>query len=155
MVPYGNDQGLIDYLAETGRTLAEGAVPSVLRHYGSLYVDQFEPDFCGAALSFDNSFPRDIYDPTPQRVINASYEAAYAYSTGVPIFGDGGSQAGTVKKETVDVLSVEYFGASEAGFWRDNMYILPLAYALLLPFLCLPQEDDGKGCVGRGAGFVV
>ena len=37
----------------------------------------------------------------------------------------------------------------------SNMYILPLAYSLLLPFLCLPQEDDGKGCVGRGAGFVV
>lgn len=155
MPSYGDDAGLIAYLAETGRVLPADAVPAVVRHYGTLYVDQFEPDFCGSALSFDNSFPRDIYDPTPQRVINASYEAAYAYSTGVPIFGDGGSQAGTVKKETVDVLSVEYFGASEDGFWRDNRYILPLAYALLLPFFCIPDDSTGSCGPATPSAFIV
>lgn len=155
MPSYGSDQGLIDYLAETGRVMPAEVTPATARFYGTLYVDQFEPDYCGLAVSLDNSFPRDLYDPTPQRVINASYEAAYAYATGVPIFGDGGTQAGSVKKETVDVLSFEYFGASEDGFWRDNRYILPLAYAMLLPFFCIDDGADGKCMPGLGGGFIV
>lgn len=151
---YGSDQGLEDYISETGRTLPAGSVPAVVRYYGSLYVDQFEHDYCGVALSTDASFPRDIYDPIPKRVVDASYEAGYAYASDVPIFGGGGTQAGSVKKESVDVLSVEYFGGSGEGFWIDNRYILPLAYALLLPFICLPEDTTGK-CSGGPAAFIV
>src|SRR5690606_1634876 len=151
---YGTDQGLEDYLMLTGRELPDGANPTVLRHWGTQYVDSFEDMYCGVALSPDNSFPRDLWPVVPERVEHAAYEAALAYAEGVPLFGGGGTSGGQVIKERVDGLEVQY-AAPTGDWWGASRFIWPLAYSLLLPFLCLPQEDDGKGCVGRGAAFVV
>lgn len=155
MPSYGSDADLIAYLAETGRALPVDAVPAEVRAMGSLYVDSFEDRFCGASLQDTSSFPRDIYNPTPVRIEWAAYEAGYAWSNGENIFGSGGSQAGTVKREKVDTLEVEYFGATDAGYWENSRYIVPMAYAHLLPYLCDPVGDEGKCMPGLGGGFVV
>lgn len=154
MPSYGTDQGLEDYLMLTGRELPDGANPTVLRHWGTQYVDSFEDLYCGVALSPDNSFPRDLWPVVPERVEYAAYEAALAYAEGVTLFGGGGTSGGQVIKERVDVLEIQY-AAPTGDWWGANRFIWPLAYSLLLPFLCLPQEGDGKGCVGGGAAFVV
>lgn len=153
MPSYGNDAGLVNYLTTTGRALPVDAVPAVVRHYGTVYVDSLEDLYCGTALSVENSFPRDLYNPIPERVVQASYEAAFAYATGIPIFGDGGSAGGQVVREKVDVLEITYAAPTDGtGWWAHNRFILPLAYSLLLPFLCLPKEG---GCGGGSAAFVV
>lgn len=139
---YGNDADLIAYLALTGRELPTGYTPAQAREMGSLWVDGFEDVFCGVALTTDASFPRDLYDPVPARVEQAAYEAGYAWATGAAIFGDGGSAGGQVIKERVDVIEVQYAAPSDGGWWAHNRYIVPMAYAHLLPFICEPVDGD-------------
>lgn len=150
---YGSDVEMIAYLARTGRVLPINAVPEQVREIGSDYVDSLEDLYCGVAVSYDASFPRDLYPTVPVRVEQAAYEAAYAFATGVPIFGGGGTAGGQVTKEKVDVLEVSYAEPQSDDWWAANRYILPLAYAKLLPFICLP--DDGEGCRGGPAAFIV
>lgn len=150
---YGSDIEMAQYLARTGRVLPDSAVPEHVREVGSDYVDSLEDLYCGVAVSYDSSFPRDLYSTVPVRVEQAAYEAAYAFATGVPIFGDGGSSGGQVVKERVDALEVAYAAPQSGDWWTANRYILPLAYTKLLPFICLP--DDGEGCRGGPSAFIV
>lgn len=134
---YGSDAGLIAYLAQSGRVLPVGMTPEVARYWGSQYVNLWEDRYKGVALVLPDSFPRDIYDPVPVAVEYASYEAAFAYASGTDLFGTGGTSGGQVTEERVDVISVKYAApeAGSAGYWDNNRFILPLAYALLLPFM--------------------
>lgn len=133
---YGTNQGLIDYLAASGRTLPVGADADVVRFWGSLYVDSFEQCYRGSALQDDASFPRDLWPAVPVNVEYAAYEAGFAWVSGVPIFGGGGTAGGQVVREKVDVLEVAYAAPQEGwGYWEANQFILPAAYALLLPFM--------------------
>lgn len=136
MSSYGTNQGLLDYLSASGRSLPVGADADVVRFWGSLYVDQFEQDYRGSALQTDASFPRDLWPVVPVNVEYATYEAGFAWASGVPIFGGGGTAGGQVTKEKVDVLEVQYAAPQEGwGYWETNRFILPAAYALLLPFM--------------------
>lgn len=149
MPSYGTDAGMIGYLAMTGRVLPVGAVPAQARAMGTIYVDSFEDMFRGSALSDENSFPRDLWPVVPVRVEQAAYEAGYAWSSGVEIMGSGGTAGGQVIREKVDVLEVQYAGPQDGqGYWEANRFILPLAYALLLPYF------KRKGGFGYAA-FVV
>lgn len=130
---YGTDAAMVAYLTATGRTLPADAVPSVLREVGSSYVDSFEMKFRGYALTESASFPRDAWPVVPERIEHATYEAAWALSQGVALFGEGGTAGGQVIREKVDVLEVQY-AAPEGGWWDANQYILPRAYILLFPF---------------------
>lgn len=133
---YGTDQGLTNYLALSGRTLPGTTTAEIARFWGSLYVDQFEQCYRGTALQFDASFPRDLFDPVPVNVEYATYEAGYAWASGVVIFGGGGTAGGQVTSEAVDTLKVTYAAPQDGwGYWESNMFILPAAYALLLPFM--------------------
>jgi len=132
---YGSDAAMIAYLALTGRVVSCNPTATA-RQYGSLYVDQFEQDYRGCSATTDASFPRDLWTTVPARVEHAAYEAGYAWANGVAIFGGGGTAAGQVTSEKVDSLAVTYAEPMEGtGYWENNRYILPLAYALLLPFL--------------------
>jgi len=135
MPSYGSDAGLTAYLTATGRVLPVGYTEAVARSYGSLYVDSFEDMYRGWAVTTDNSFPRDLWPTVPVNVEHASYEAAFAYASGVAIFGGGGTAGGQVIEERVDVLSIKYAAPQDGwGYWESNRFILPLAYALLMPF---------------------
>lgn len=133
---YGTNAGLIAYMTATGRVLPAGADPDVVRLIGSQYVNSFEDLFRGAALQTDASFPRDLWPVVPTAVEYAAYEAAFAYASGVAIFGGGGTAGGQVVEERVDVLSIKYAAPQDGwGYWETNRFILPAAYALLLPFM--------------------
>ena len=136
MPRYGTNEGLTAYLTASGRTLPVGADPDVVRFWGSLYVDQFEQCYRGSALQTDASFPRDLWPVVPVNVEYATYEAAFAYASGVPIFGGGGTTGGQVIREKIDVIEQAYAAPQDGtGYWENNMFILPAAYALLLPFM--------------------
>lgn len=134
---YGSDQGLTDYLAQSGRVLPAGMTPAVARYWGSQYVNLWEDRYKGVAIALPDSFPRDLYDPVPVAVEYATYEAAFAHASGVDLFGTGGTAGGQVIREKIDVLEVQYAEpqAGFGGYWDNNRFILPLAYALLLPFM--------------------
>ena len=136
---YGSDQGLADYLSRTGRVLPAGITPAIAREFGSAYVDMFERKFRGTAIAYPPSFPRDIYNPTPVAIEYAAYEAAFAHASGVDLFGSGGTAGGQVVREKVDVLEIQYAapesGAGVGGYYENNLFILPLAYRYLLPYL--------------------
>lgn len=134
---YGSDQGLTDYLAQTGRSLPDGMTASVARHWGSIYVNIFEDKYRGAAVSLPDSFPRNLWPVVPEAVEYATYEAAFAYASGVDLFGTGGTAGGQVVREKVDVLEVQYAApqGGAAGYWDNSRFILPLAYAYLKPFM--------------------
>lgn len=150
---YGSVSEMVSYLARTGRALPDDAILEQALEYGSDYVDQFEDIFCGKALSYNASFPRDRYVEVPRKVEQAAYEAAYAFATGVPIFGDGGMSSGQVTKEKVDVLELTYASPQDGSdWWVNNRYILPQAYSKLLPFICIPDPD---GCKGGPSAFIV
>lgn len=151
MASYGTDSGLTAYMTATGRTFPAGMGLSVARHFGTVYVDSFEDMYRGNAVTTENSFPRDLWPVVPLAVEHATYEAAYAYASGVPIFSSGGTSGGQVTKEKVDVLEVQYASPQDGtGWWENNRFILPLAYTLLMPFF------KRKGACGYGgAAFVV
>ena len=133
---YGSDQGMVDFLAETGRELPSGVSVSAARYWGSLYCDQFEDLYRGVALQSGASFPRDVFNPIPSGVEIATYEAGFAWADGVPLFGAGGSAASQVIKEKVDVLEQQFAAPQDGvGWWDSNRYFYPAAYALLLPFM--------------------
>lgn len=135
-MPYGSNSGLSAYLSASGRTLPVGANPDVVRWWGSRYVDQFEQDYRGSALQTDTSFPRNLWPTVPVNVEYAAYESGFAWANGVEIFGGGGTAGGQVVREKLDVLEVQYAAPQEGlGYWDANRYILPAAYALLLPFM--------------------
>lgn len=133
---YGTNGGLSSYLTTTGRVLPLGADADVVRFWGSLYVDSFEPRYRGSALQDDASFPRDLWSTVPVNVEHAAYEAAFAYASGVVLFGPGGTAGGQVIREKLDVLEVQYAAPQDGwGYWESNQFILPAAYALLIPFM--------------------
>ena len=133
---YGSDSAMTAYLALTGRVVHPSHTTAVAREFGSMYVDQFEQDYRGAAITTDASFPRDLWTTVPSRVEQAAYEAGLAWSQGVVLFGSGGTSGGQVTSEAVDSLKVTYAEPQDGtGYWENNRYILPIAYALLLPFM--------------------
>jgi hypothetical protein len=93
MAGYGDDTGFTDWLTANGYSLPDGAPSAaVLRQRGSTYVDgtygsRFAGQPAGGVIQ-EREWPRtgaadrygmDIPDSTvPQRVIEASYHAAYA-----------------------------------------------------------------------------
>lgn len=152
---YGTNQGLIDYLATTGRTMPTGADPDVVRAWGSIYVNMWEDRYLGVAVALPDSFPRDMWPVVPVSVEYAAYEAGYAWSTGTWNGASaGGTAGGQVIKERVDVLEVQYAAPQDgSSWWINNRYIIPLAYALLQPFM---KPEATNGCSGApGSAFVV
>lgn len=136
-MPYGSDAAFLDYLALSGRTLPATMTPAVARYWGSMYVNSFERRYKGSAISLPDSFPRDIYNPVPVPVEYAAYEAGLAYAEGVALFGSGGTSSGQVVRERIDVIEIQYAGPSDksAGYYEDNLFIWPLAYQYLVPYM--------------------
>ena len=134
---YGSDADLQSYLSLTGRVLPPDMTPAVARQWGSSYVNLFEDKYKGVATAPPDSFPRNLWPVVPMAVEHAAYEAAFAYASGVDLFGTGGTAGGQVIREKVDVLEVQYAApeGGSAGYWDNSRFILPLAYALLKPFM--------------------
>lgn len=147
---YGTTQGLQDYADATGRTIPVDANLDAALYNASLYIDgTYWDDFCGEPASPDAAFPRKGQTDIPQRVINATYEAALAWIANPASLSASGTAGGQVVREKVDVIEVAY--AAPTGDWSiDNgTPRFSVIEGLLKPYLCtLP---DGFG----GYAFVV
>jgi hypothetical protein len=149
MAGYGTDEAFASWLAATGRTLPDGAVPAALRQIGSTYIDAtYGPRFVGTptgGYDQERAWPRtggrvygsDIPDDTvPQAVIFASYEAAYQEAVSPGVLIAVGSTAARVKRERVEgAVEVEYQSTSGSRLIEDLTPIITVIEGMLAPFL--------------------
>lgn len=146
---YGTDAKFIDYLARTGREIPADIDATVARELGSMWVNSFETRFKSIKLSADqeDSFPRKHYNPTPVNIELAAYEAAFAYASGIDIFGEAGGQAGgAVTREKVGPLEVQYAApeyANMSDLFAAMQVLVPMAYQYLLPYLRVDSVGGG------------
>lgn len=150
-MPYGTTQGLEDYAELTGRTIPDGANLAAALYNASLYIDgTYWDDFCGEPATDDSAFPRKGSTTVPQRVINATYEAALMWIADSASLSFSGSQGGQVIKEKVDVIEVQYAAPQEGGdVVVDGTPRYSVIEGMLKPLLC--RLPDGMG----GYAFVV
>lgn len=150
-MPYGTTQGLEDYATLTGRVIPSDANLDAALYNASLYIDgTYWDDFCGEAATDDAAFPRKGSTTVPQRVIDATYEAALMWIADPASLSFSGSQGGQVVKEKVDVIEVQYAAPQVGGdVVIDGTPRFSVIEGLLRPFLC--RLPDGVG----GGAFVV
>lgn len=132
MAGYGTDEGFNSFLSSNGFSLPSGApTAAVLRQRGSGYIDAtYGPRFWGVPtdVSQERAWPRSgasIYgsslasDVIPNRVVEASYWAAYLIASNPGAFSRTVDTGAQVKRERVEgAVEVEYFepGKTAAGF---------------------------------------
>lgn len=150
-MPYGTVAGLEAYAALTGREIPTGANLTAALYIASQYIDgTYWDDFCGEAASPDAAFPRKDSTDIPERVINATYEAALAWLADPNSLSFSGSTGGQVVKEKVDVIEVQYAAPVAGGdVVIDGVPRFSVIEGLLRPYLC--RLPDGVG----GMAFVV
>ncbi len=143
---YGTNTGLDAYATATGRTLSGDA--DVARTVASAYIDGlYWSRFIGAPEdTYGDAWPRTgisgVTD-VPERVENATYEAALLYdadSSALTAGGVSNNGSGAVASEKVDVLSVSYHAPMNDRSMADDSVIdnaprYDTIEALLRPFL--------------------
>lgn len=151
---YGSDLMMASYLLKTGRSVPNGYDISAVREMGALWVNSFTYRGEKVSSSQEDQFPRNrsnpVANPTPREVEYASYEAGYAYASGVDIWGGAGSQLDVVVREKVDVLEVQRAEPKFTNFaeFADAMRVLiPMAYRYLEPWL--RRREGFSVVVGR------
>lgn len=111
---YGDNTGLTNYATSTGRTVTGD--PDVLRLVASNYLDGlYWNRYIGAPVdAYGDAWPRTGVtgvNGVPERVENATYEAALLYDADPNALSSGSvsnSGSGAVTQEKVDVISVSY-----------------------------------------------
>lgn len=128
MAGYGTDEGFAGWLSENGHTLpGDAPLPAVLRQRGSSYVDAvYGSRFSGVPLDAaqDRAWPRtgaSIFgqalatDLIPNRVVNASYEAAWIEARAPGSLSVVTDPAKRVKRQKVDTIEREFFEPGADG----------------------------------------
>lgn len=152
MAGYGDDTAFATWLVMYGRTLPAGSpAAAVLRQRGSAYIDgtyglRFPGTPTGGADQ-ERAWPRTgavdrwgnalSASTVPTRVIEASYEAAWAEALSPGSLVASGSAAARVKREKVEgAVEVEYqASASSTGLVADLTPLLTAVEGLLGPLL--------------------
>ena len=118
MASYGTEAGLAAYATATGRTLSGDA--AILLSSATYYIDgTYWHMFKGSPASDDNYF-----EPAPDRVVNATYEAALLVDgnpTALTVAGVTNNGSGAVASEKVDVISVSYHAPSGKNTSGDTV----------------------------------
>ncbi|TWG90325.1 hypothetical protein L598_000700000820 [Mesorhizobium sp. J18] len=127
MAGYGDDAGFETWLTENGYTLPDDAPsPAVLRQRGSAYIDAtYGPRFVGTPTDpeQEREWPRTgayifgsalASDMVPDRVVKASYRAAYIAATNPAALSVVIDPARRVKRQKVDTIEREFFDGGEA-----------------------------------------
>lgn len=159
MAGYGSDNDFESWLEANGLTLPAGSPDlDVLRQIGSDYVDaayeaRLQCSSRTGRFAQERAWPRTGHfagcDPVPDNLIpqawiNASYRAAYLQAS-----QNGWAQGGydpnrLTKREKVDVIEREFFGASEgaaSGNAAPGFPVDPLIDGWVSMWLC----PDGNG----------
>lgn len=150
-MPYGTVAGLEAYAVMTGRVIPPDANLTAALYHASMYIDgTYWDDFCGVPATDDAAFPRKGSTTVPERVINATYEAALMWIADNDSLSFSGSQGGQVIREKVDVIEVQYAAPQDGGdVIVDGTPRFSVIEGLLKPLLC--RLPDGVG----GYAFVV
>lgn len=148
MAGYGTDEGFEAWVEANGFDLsATSSSSAVLRQRGSAYIDAvYGARFRGSpagGLAQERAWPRSgaFYgvaeigdDVMPDAVVRASYVAAYQEALSPGSLLIAATQAGSVKKEKIASLEVEYFqGTGDA--LGDGTVRLTEIEGLLAPFM--------------------
>lgn len=145
-MPYGDVSGLEQYALDTGRTLPSGANLTAALYNASMYIDgTYWDDFCGEPATDDAAFPRKGQSSVPQRVINATYEAAIQWLGDKGSLTLGGSAGGQVIREKVDGAVEVAYAAPSGDFLADGTPLYSAIEGLLKPLLCRPVEGGSGG----------
>lgn len=151
MAGYGDDTAFADWLTLQGYTLPDTAPSAaVLRQRGAVYVDgtyglRFPGVPTGGAAQ-ERAWPRtgavdrwgNALDASavPARVIDASFEAAWAEASAPGALVASGSAAARVKREKVEgAVEVEYQASSGTVSVADLTPMLTAVEGLLAPLL--------------------
>lgn len=152
MAGYGDDAKFNAWMASNGYSLPDGGVAvAVLRQRGSDYIDglygsRFSGQPAGGfeqerawprvgACAHGQPIPSDV---VPVAIEQASYHAAYQEAVSSGSLSVAASTSGTVKREKVDVLEVEYVAGSGDAV-ADATIRLSAVEGLLTPFLAVPM----------------
>lgn len=143
---YGTNTGLTAYATSTGRTVTGD--PDVLRTVASAYLDGlYWLRYIGAPVdTYGDAWPRTGITgvaTVPERVDNATYEAALLYDADPSALTAGGvsnSGSGAVASEKVDVIAVSYHAPQNGDNMADDTVIdntprYDVIEGLLRPFL--------------------
>lgn len=147
MAGYGDDDGFHAWLSESGHAMPVGApTPSILRQRGSVYIDSvYGSRFLGAptggydqerawprtgATAYETDIPTDA---VPERVVIASYTAAWYEANNPGGLSVAATAAGAVKREKIDVIETEYFAGSGNAVQDATVTLLDVE-GLLAPF---------------------
>lgn len=152
-MPYGTDQGFIDWLASQGLELPTDA-PShaVLRQIGSNYVDAAYEHMLQCSrrtggFNQDLAWPRTCHTVNGQRVpddlipppwVIASYRAAYLQAINEGWATNSIDATRQTKVEKVDVISREFFGSAESAGSNvaPGMPSDAMINGMITPWLC-------------------
>lgn len=112
---------LDSYLNDRGYSIEEGQEAFLIRAFDMI---------AGLNLNFDASSPYTV----TQNLKNGQAEIAYRISLGVN--PSGTPKSGSVKREKVDSLEIEYFSSKAPSISSDDFIKqMPQAYSLLKGFL--------------------
>lgn len=148
MAGYGTDDGFTTWLSANGYTLPDGApTAAVLCERGSAYID----------ASYGSRFVRTPTDPaqerewprkdatifgaaiastdTPQRIIQASYQAAWIEASSPGTLSVVVDPAKRVKRQKVDVIEREFFEPGEGAGGVSSAPVSSAIEGLLAPLL--------------------
>ncbi|MGX9120329.1 DnaT-like ssDNA-binding protein [Mesorhizobium sp. BHbsci] len=147
MAGYGDDAGFTAYAAAAGYTVPVGTI-SAARQRGSAYIDgTYGMRFPGVptgGLAQERAWPRTgatVYGATlasdliPQRVIDASYEAAYLELNNPGSLSVTFDPARKVKRQKVEGIEREFFEPGDASFWAPNAPVSSTIDGLLAPLI--------------------
>ncbi|MER8505101.1 hypothetical protein NKH98_31120 [Mesorhizobium sp. M0833] len=127
MAGYGDDAGFTAYAAAAGHTVPAGTIAAA-RQRGSVYIDgTYDMRFQGVptgGLAQERAWPRTgatVYGSTlasdliPQRVIDASYEAAYLELVKPGLLSISFDASKKVKRQKVEGIEREFFEPGDSG----------------------------------------
>lgn len=150
MAGYGDDAKFTAWMASNGYSLPDGGVAvAVLRQRGSAYIDGlYGSRFSGqptGGFEQERAWPRvgacAHGQPIPSNVVpvaieQASYHAAYQEAVKPGSLSVAASTSGSVKREKVDALEVEYVAGSGDAV-ADALMRISAVEGLLAPFFAV------------------
>ncbi|MER9829173.1 hypothetical protein NKJ51_12400 [Mesorhizobium sp. M0134] len=148
MAGYGDDAGFTAYAAAAGYTVPAGTIAAA-RQRGSAYIDgTYGMRFPGrptGGLAQERAWPRTgatVYGSTlasdliPQRVIDASYEAAYLELVKPGSLSVSFDPSRKVKRQRVEGIEREFFEPSDSGnIFAPDAPISTIIEGLLAPLI--------------------
>ncbi|RWE96463.1 DnaT-like ssDNA-binding protein [Mesorhizobium sp.] len=148
MAGYGDDAGFTAYAAAAGYTVPAGSIPGA-RQRGSAYIDgTYGMRFPGVptgGLAQERAWPRlgaTVYGATlasdliPQRVIDASYEAAYLELVKPGSLSIFFAPSKKVKRQKVEGIEREFFEPGDNGnIFAPDAPVSTIIEGLLAPLV--------------------